>query len=97
MPPDPGDPGAPLPGAHPPDDDRIAATLLALALDRGPGRSFCPSEAARALSPAWRPLMPHVRRIAARLQATGALAATQKGQPVSIPAARGPIRLTLPG
>jgi hypothetical protein len=83
----------------PPDgipDDRIAALLIALAQSRGPGRSFCPSEAARALSSDWRPLMPVVRRVAAGLQAQGALAVTQGGRPVALVQARGPVRLTLP-
>jgi hypothetical protein len=33
-----------------PDDARIAAVLMDLAHRRGVGRSFCPSEAARALA-----------------------------------------------
>ncbi|MFN3641671.1 MAG: DUF3253 domain-containing protein [Gemmobacter sp.] len=79
----------------PPDDAAIAAALLSLARARGPGRSFCPSEAARALGPDWRALMPAVRRVAAQLQAEGALHATQRGAPVRPEVARGPIRLAL--
>lgn len=71
-----------------PTDEEIAAALCALARRRAP-KSFCPSEAARALTDDWRPLMPHVRRIAARLP----LLATQKGRPVDPVTARGPIRL----
>jgi hypothetical protein len=74
-----------------PDDARIAAALMELARRRGPERSFCPSEAARALADDWRPLMPEVRRVASRLP----LAATQKGRAVDAAAARGPIRLRL--
>ncbi len=70
--------------------------LLTLALARGAGKSFCPSDAARALAPDWRPLMPDIRRVAARMQAEGLLQATQRGQPVRADSARGPIRLCLP-
>jgi len=76
--------------------DRIAAVLLDLAHRRGAGRSFCPSEAARALARDWRPLMGEVRAVATRLQAEGRLVATQKGRPVDAATARGPIRLALP-
>jgi hypothetical protein len=62
-----------------------------LAHRRGAGASFCPSEAARALAPDWRPLMPDVRRVAATLP----LVATQKGAAVDPRTARGPIRLRL--
>ncbi len=72
-------------------DDEIAHVLMRLARERGAGRTFCPSEAARALSADWRPLMPRVRAVAADLP----LAATQKGVPVDVLAARGPIRLGL--
>ncbi len=81
-------------------DGRIAEVLAALAASRGRGASFCPSEAARALAPgpggAWRALMPAVRRVAARMQDEGKLAATQRGRPVRADRARGPIRLWLP-
>ncbi len=72
-------------------DQDIAAVLMALAEQRGPDKSFCPSEAARRLSDDWRPLMPRIRDIAARLP----LLATQKGAPVDPRTARGPIRLRL--
>lgn len=72
-----------------PADDDIRAVLLALAAERT-GRTFCPSEAARRLSDDWRPLMPDIRRVAATLP----LKATQKGQPVDLITAKGPIRLS---
>ncbi len=72
-------------------DAEIAAALMRLARARGPGNSFCPSEAARALGPDWRPLMPEVRRVAASLP----LKATQKGRAVDPATARGPIRFSL--
>jgi hypothetical protein len=73
-------------------DDRIAEVLMDLAHRRGRGATFCPSEAARALSADWRPLMPLVRRVAGGLP----LRATQKGKTVDPTTARGPIRLGLP-
>lgn len=75
-----------------PEDDEIAAVLMRLAEARGPERSFCPSEAARALRGDWRALMPEVRRVAADI----GLVATQAGEPVDGTTARGPIRLRLP-
>lgn len=72
-------------------DDEIDACLMALARQRGTGKSFCPSEAARALCGTWRPLMPRVRERAAKLP----LCATQRGVPVDPVRAKSPIRLTL--
>lgn len=72
-------------------DDEIAHVLMRLARERGAGRTFCPSEAARALSGDWRGLMPRVREVAAGLP----LVATQKGGQVDPVAAEGPIRLGL--
>ena len=69
-------------------DGEIAAALLRLAAERA-GKTFCPSEAARAVAEDWRPLMSAVRRIAADL----GLRATQGGMPVDPAAARGPLRL----
>ncbi|NBE07718.1 DUF3253 domain-containing protein [Paragemmobacter ruber] len=77
--------------AHP-TDAAIAAVLTDLALRRGRGKSFCPSEAAKALAADWRPLMGEVRRVAA---GHPDVVATQNGVPVDPVAARGPIRLTL--
>lgn len=74
---------------------KIEVVLLDLALRRGAGKTFCPSEAARLLAEDWRPLMPVVRRVAARLQSAGALRGFQKGEVVEIEGARGPIRLGL--
>ncbi len=76
-----------------PSDNAIADVLLDLAHQRGVGKTFCPSEAARRLVDDWRPLMPEVRRVAATLD----LMATQKGTPVDPVTAKGPIRLGLPG
>lgn len=72
-------------------EDDIAAALMDLAHQRGADKTFCPSEAARALSSDWRDLMPHVRAVAATLP----LKATQKGKVVDPVEAKGPIRLGL--
>lgn len=78
------------------------AAILALAAARGPDKSLCPSEAARALASAggepdaWRGRLPAIRAAAAALQAEGALRVLQKGADVEIGSARGPIRLAAP-
>jgi hypothetical protein len=75
----------------------IVMAILAATAARGPGRSVCPSEIARALDPAgWRALMPAVRAAAAALAAEGAIRVTQRGVAVDAATARGPIRLAAP-
>lgn len=76
-------------------DEDLREAILTLAHERGVSRSFCPSDVARRVAVDWRPLMPEVRRVAARLQAEGWVQATQKGAPVDPLTARGPIRLRL--
>lgn len=85
------------------DDDAIACEIIRQCLQRGPRKSICPSEAARALAgdalggddAAWRALMPDVRRIADVLSAEGRIAVMQRGQSVSAVSTKGPIRLSL--
>ena len=62
---------------------------------RGPEKTICPSEAARTLAGAgdFRPYMEPVRDAAAKLADAGRIEVTQKGEPVKIGEARGPIRL----
>lgn len=72
-------------------DEDIADALMRLARARGPAKSFCPSEAARALADDWHALMPEVRRVASGLP----LVATRRGVEVSHGEAHGPIRLRL--
>lgn len=81
-------------------DTLCEAAILALLAARGPGRSICPSEAARRVARdsdgEWRSLMPVVRTAAERLRARGAIEITQRGSVLaSATAARGPIRLRL--
>jgi len=73
-------------------DAEIAGAIRDLAHQRGRGKTFCPSEAARALSADWRPLMPDIRRVAAGLED---ITASQKGTPVDLQTAKGTIRLGL--
>lgn len=80
-------------GAVTGEDAKIAAAIRALAAARG-ASTFCPSEVARRLADAWRPLMPRIRAVAASMPD---IAATQSGVPVDAAAAQGPIRLVLRG
>lgn len=72
--------------------------ILALLARRAPGRTICPSEAARALGgdDDFRPYMDPVRDAARRLVARGEVEVTQRGVVVDLDAARGPIRLRRP-
>jgi hypothetical protein len=81
----------------PPCPEAIRAAILQAVRRRGPGRSICPSEVARAFGGDWRALMPAVRAAAAALQDEGRITVTQKGAPVRADAVRGPIRLALSG
>jgi hypothetical protein len=72
--------------------DVVRGAILDLVLRRGPAKSVCPSEVAKALSPDWRPLMPEVRAVAAGMPE---IVATQGGVEVDPLTARGPIRLRL--
>ena len=74
----------------------IEAAILDLLAQRAPGKSICPSEAARLLSDDWRPLMPEVRATAAHMSAEGRLRITQGGIDADLSTLRGPIRLSLP-
>ncbi len=82
-----------------PDDARIEETVRRLVDERGPEKTICPSEAARALAGPdgdFRPLMDDVRRVAFGLVDGGELEVTQKGEVVDGRTARGPIRLRRP-
>jgi len=74
-------------------DQRIAAVIRALARKREHS-SICPSDVARTVGgESWRRLMPEVRRVAADLADRDEIVVTQKGEPVSIREARGPVRI----
>jgi hypothetical protein len=72
---------------------KVRDAILDLALQRGRGKSLCPSEVAKALEPEdWRALMPEVRRVAVAMPE---IMTTQNGVEVDPATARGPIRLRL--
>ncbi len=78
--------------------EQIEGTIGDLLARRAPGRTICPSEAARALDPeGWRAQMDAVREVAFALADRGALEVTQRGEVVDGRTARGPIRLRAPG
>ena len=82
------------------DRSAIEATILALCAARGPAKSLCPSEVARALAGAdetlWRPLMQPVRATALALARAGRVEILRKGR-VHDPAVppKGVIRLRI--
>lgn len=83
------------------DEAEIEATMLRLVDARGPDKTCCPSEVARALGgphpDGWGPLMQPVRRVAVRLTKAGRIAILRKGRPVPDPDDfRGIYRLGLP-
>ena len=78
--------------------ERIEAEIERRVAERGPDKTICPSEVARALAgdEDFRPLMPHVREAAAELADRSEIAVTQHDERVDARTARGPIRLGLP-
>ncbi len=78
----------------PHEQARLCALILELLERRGPGKTICPSDAARALAGEdFRPLMDAARAAAAALVAAGMIEVTQHGEIVDLAQARGPIRL----
>jgi hypothetical protein len=80
--------------------DPAEAVILALVAQRGPEKSICPTEAARALAghPAdesWRRHLSPIRLAAARLATAGRIEILRKGKPVAPADARGVVRLRL--
>jgi hypothetical protein len=78
-------------------EEYAGETILSLLDARGPDKTICPSDAARALAGVddFRLFMGPVREAAARLVDAGRIEVTQRGEQVSIEDARGPIRLGL--
>lgn len=78
-------------------DDALRAHILTLVAERGPGKTICPSEAAKMERPDnWQPLMKAVRRAAVALAEAGDICIYRKGKPISPDKAKGVIRLGLP-
>ena len=81
----------------PDQQTRLRMAILELLERRAPGKTICPSDAARMVAgSAFRPLMPAARAAAADLVAAGEIEVTQRGEVVDIKHARGPIRLRRP-
>ena len=83
-----------------PDEATITAEILRQTAARGPAKSICPSEVARALAGGdegpWRPLMTPVREAAVALLKAGEIEILRKGKPVPPEQVRGVIRLRRP-
>lgn len=75
--------------------EAIASAILKLCRERGPDKTICPSDAARAVfsdEAEWRTAMDIVRDIGAQLHACGEIDVLQRGDLVDPRTARGPIR-----
>lgn len=70
--------------------------ILEVLSERQPGKSICPSEAARrAGGESWRALLPEIREAGRALAAEGRIEVTKKGRPVDPSVAKGVIRYRL--
>ena len=71
--------------------------ILRLADERGPSKTICPSDAARAIGgDEWRDLMPDARETARELANEGRVEITQKGKAIDPNEPwRGPIRIRI--
>jgi len=80
--------------------ENLTETVMRLARERGPEKTFCPSEAARALGgphpDGWGPLMMPVRKAAILLADEGRIVIYRKGRPVDPHDFKGVYRLGLP-
>ncbi len=76
-------------------EQRLRAAILEMARDRGPAKSICPSDAARAVGGEdWRDLMDQARGVARQLAREGEVEITQRGEVLDPDATwRGPIRI----
>ena len=82
------------------EESHLEAEILRLLAERGPGKTICPSEAARAAAAsndreAWEPLMQLIRSASLKLVSDGKIVITQAGEVVDGRTAKGPIRLRL--
>ncbi len=75
----------------------VRDAILGLVGERGPGKTICPTEAAKAVTADhWRKLLPDVRAEAVRLARAGEIAIYRKGRPVDPENFKGVYRLGLP-
>jgi hypothetical protein len=82
------------------DEELIERAIMELCLERGQGKTICPSEAARRVAGEggdWRSMMTPVRQAATRLAGDGRISIYRKGRPIGPDEMRGVIRLGLPG
>ena len=83
-----------------PDRATLRATILDLAVARGPDKTICPSEVARHLAGSnekeWRRLMKPIRAEAVRLADEGLVEIKRKNRPVDPHDFRGIYRLAVP-
>jgi hypothetical protein len=78
-------------------EDPIETAILRLVEARGPGKSICPSEAARDAFPEdWQTRMKAVRAVAVGLARKGRITILRKGRPIDPDDFKGVYRLTLP-
>jgi hypothetical protein len=77
--------------------ERLRASILELARERGPSKSICPSDAARAVGgESWRDLMDQARDTARELARSGDVVVTQRGETLDPDAEwRGPVRIRI--
>ncbi|MCV7421311.1 DUF3253 domain-containing protein [Mycobacterium yunnanensis] len=77
--------------------DQLRAAILDLARQRGPSKTICPSDAARAIGgDEWRNLMDDARDVARELARTGDVEISQKGTVLDPDQPwRGPIRIRI--
>ncbi|WP_246398669.1 DUF3253 domain-containing protein [Mycobacterium vicinigordonae] len=82
-----------------PVEQRLRSAILALATRRGPQRTICPSDAARAVGgKSWRALTGDARELARELAKSGAVQITQRGEVLDADGPwRGPIRIGITG
>ena len=74
----------------------VSQAIIIMATLRGPDKTVCPSEIARALFPGdWRKHMNEVRASAIELQLEGKVIITQKGKPVDVDKIKGPVRIRI--
>ena len=73
--------------------------ILDVLATRAPGKSICPSEAARHLAgdEEWRPLMSSIREAGRALAAEELILVTKKGKPVDPETVKGVIRYRMKG
>lgn len=91
----PNRPARPRPDLVAVTDAAIRARIVEICRVRGPDKTCCPSDIARGLADDWRSLMPRVREQAGELANEGRIEIRQRGEPVDMATAHGPIRLAL--